>query len=513
MFEIFKAPRSGDFSAAQIYRYRRIEPAPGDKVLARFDDGAVAAVERKVGAGRVIVWASALDTSYSDLPLKPVYLPLVTQLVKYLAQFEAPHAWQTVGQVVDVQSLTKSRANWVVVTPSGKRVTSTGPLELDEQGVYEVRPAGSADGFTPQAVAVNIDPAEEDLTPIDPAELVAACHGSRGIHPSARCRRRRKAEQVDIRTPKKQSFWWYCHVTGLAATRGGPWCRIACRMAKSSVILVGVCGAGAEAASLRAPLERRAELLEVIDRSERWRQKLAVRGVVLVVAGTLLALFLSASSLEALRFSPGAIISFRLIAVAVFAALVWQFLVRPLRRRVSDTQVAMYLEENDPKLEAAILSAIEATSGSMISQDHSPRLVEKLVEQAIDQCHDAMAGHHVDRRALKRHAMALGGVPLAALLLVVFGPAYLRHGLSALLIVTRAAEKASPYSSEVTPGDAKVARGAISRSRPPRRLHLGLRQSLAQGRIRAHSINASATVAFRARALHLEKGTVHVRPA
>ena len=110
VFEIFKAARSGDFSAAQIYRYRRIDPAPGDRVLARFDDGAVAAAERKVGAGHVIVWASALDDSYSDLPKKPVFLPLIHQLVKYLAQFEAPRAWQTVGQVVDVQSLTKSRA-------------------------------------------------------------------------------------------------------------------------------------------------------------------------------------------------------------------------------------------------------------------------------------------------------------------------------------------------------------------------------------------------------------------
>src|SRR5262252_7636002 len=208
-------------------------------------------------------------------------------------------------------------------------------------------------------------------------------------------------------------------------------------------------------------MNRRAELLEVI-RSvrNRWRQKLAVRGVVLVVVGTLVALFLSASSLEALRFSPGAIISFRIIAIAIFAGLVWQFLVRPLRRNVSDTQVAMYLEENDPKLEAAILSAIEATSGSTISQDHSPHLVDKLVEQAIDQCRHAMSGHHVDKRAIKRQAMTLGGVALAALLLVVLGPAYLRHGLSALLVVTRAAEKASPYSIEVTPGDVKVARGA-----------------------------------------------------
>ena len=36
----------------------------------------------------MIVWASALDDSYSDLPRRPVYLPLVHQLVKYLAQFE-----------------------------------------------------------------------------------------------------------------------------------------------------------------------------------------------------------------------------------------------------------------------------------------------------------------------------------------------------------------------------------------------------------------------------------------
>jgi hypothetical protein len=217
VFEIFTAPRSGDFSAAQIYRYRRIDPAPGDKVLARFDDGAVAAVERKVGSGRVIAWASALDTSYSDLPLKTVYLPLVTQLVKYLAQFEAPHSWQTVGQVVDVQALTKSRANWVVVTPAGKRVTSTGPLELDEQGVYEVRPAGgSADGFAPQAIAVNIDPAEEDLTPIDPAELVAAVTGHAAATAAAGLPTATEAEQIDIKdAEKKQSFWWYLLVVGL----------------------------------------------------------------------------------------------------------------------------------------------------------------------------------------------------------------------------------------------------------------------------------------------------------
>jgi len=216
VFEIFKAARSGDFSAAQIYRYRRIDPAPGDRVLARFDDGAAAAVERKVGAGHVIVWASALDDSYSDLPKKPVYLPLVHQLVKYLAQFEAPRAWQTVGQVVDVQTLTRSRANWVVVTPSGKRVPQAGPLELSEQGVYDVRPAGAADAFAPQAIAVNIDPAEEDLAAIDPAELVAAVTGHAAATAAAQLPTAAEAEQFDIKeAERKQSFWWYLLVIGL----------------------------------------------------------------------------------------------------------------------------------------------------------------------------------------------------------------------------------------------------------------------------------------------------------
>ena len=50
----------------------------------------------------------------------------------------------------------------------------------------------------------------------------------------------------------------------------------------------------------------RAELVEVIRKiRNRWRLKLALRGVVVVVAGSVIALLLSASGLEALRFSAG----------------------------------------------------------------------------------------------------------------------------------------------------------------------------------------------------------------
>ena len=207
-------------------------------------------------------------------------------------------------------------------------------------------------------------------------------------------------------------------------------------------------------------MDQRMELVDVIRRvRNRWRLRLALRGAVVVVAGTSLALLLSASSLESLRFSAPAIIAFRIISVAVFFLLLVYGLVWPLRRRVTDAQVAMYLEECDPTLEARIMTAVEATANGG-SPDHSPHLVERLVEQAIERCRALDHGDEVERASVRRHGVSLAAVAAITALVVALGPAYLRHGLSALLVIYRTAEAASPYRIDVTPGSAKVPRGA-----------------------------------------------------
>ena len=219
VFEVFKAPRSGDFSAAHVFKYRALQPGPADRVLARFDDGAVAAVERKVGAGRVIAWTTTLDDSWTDIAVKPVYLPLVQQLVRYLANYETPTSWMTVGQVLDLSARAKTKADRIVVTPSGQRVTQRGTsesgaeglLELNEQGVYEIRPAGTTSG-RPESIAVNLDPPESDLAPLDPTELVAAVTGhatSVASEPAA------AQEMTREEAERRQSLWWYLLLTGL----------------------------------------------------------------------------------------------------------------------------------------------------------------------------------------------------------------------------------------------------------------------------------------------------------
>ena len=66
----------------------------------------------------------------------------------------------------------------------------------------------------------------------------------------------------------------------------------------------------------------------------------------------------------------------------------------------------------------------------------------------------------IERVGMRRHACALAAIAAVAALAIAFGPAFLRHGLSALLIVSRSAEAASPYKIEVAPGNTKVPRGA-----------------------------------------------------
>src|SRR5581483_5317608 len=207
-------------------------------------------------------------------------------------------------------------------------------------------------------------------------------------------------------------------------------------------------------------MDHRSELFDVVRRvRNRWRLRLALRGALVVVAGTVLALLLSASTLEQLRFSAPAIITFRLVSVGVFVALLVYAFIWPLRRRVTDHQVAMYLEECDPTLEAAIMTAVEATTNGP-NKDHSQHLVDKLVEQAIDRCRALEHGDVVERAAVRRNLAGLAAIAAVTALIVVLGPAYLRHGLSALLVISRSAEAASPYRIEVTPGSAKVPRGA-----------------------------------------------------
>lgn len=213
VFEPFRSPRSGNFSAARFYGYRvlTLGQSVQAQVLARFDAGAPAVAERKLGNGRVIVWASTLDLSWSDLPLKPVFLPFIHRVVRHLAVYTEAPPWMTVGQVLDPSAgLAPSAAitERIALTPSRHRVALNGEgpevLELVEQGFYEIRRQASDADAT--VVASNVDLSESDLTAVDPQEVVAAAVGRAGDAQGAAAANLPLTPEAQERT---QRIWWY----------------------------------------------------------------------------------------------------------------------------------------------------------------------------------------------------------------------------------------------------------------------------------------------------------------
>jgi hypothetical protein len=210
VFELFRAPRSGDFSSARFYSYRAIDK-PVATILARFDDGTPALMDRKAGEGRVLLWTSTIDLGWNDLPLKPVFLPFLHTVVRYLSDYAENPSSQTVGQVIPAPRTTHAAASshgaTIALAPSGARLTlgaEDGAIELGEQGFYELRTQG-AGPESAIVLASNVDLTESDLTPMDPRELIAAVIGRPATGPNGFAEPR----PTDEAQAQAQRLWWY----------------------------------------------------------------------------------------------------------------------------------------------------------------------------------------------------------------------------------------------------------------------------------------------------------------
>ena len=139
------------------------------------------------------------------------------------------------------------------------------------------------------------------------------------------------------------------------------------------------------------------ELIRIIhDVRQRWRMKLALRGAAIAAGGVAVSLVGSAMLLQWMRFTPDSILLFRILLAMVVGVLAYLCIVRPLIRSVSDEQVALYLEEHEPSLEAAIISAVEAERAGVATE--SPALVAKLVQNAVKKVRALEDGRRVPRK-------------------------------------------------------------------------------------------------------------------
>ena len=159
--------------AARFRRHARLLPAARGDVIARFDDGSAAIVERREGAGRVVVVAVPLDARGGDFPLQEAFLPFVRQLVVHTAGREASAPARMTGERWTLPGALREP---VVAAPGGSIVRPTrdakgASVPLREAGLYSLYDGGVR-GSALRMLAANAPASESDLTPMSRDELL-----------------------------------------------------------------------------------------------------------------------------------------------------------------------------------------------------------------------------------------------------------------------------------------------------------------------------------------------------
>ncbi|MEM9208618.1 MAG: BatA and WFA domain-containing protein [Pseudomonadota bacterium] len=137
-------------------------------VLMRLDSGAPFLIEERLGDGRLLALLSAIDNQWSDLPVHPVFVSFVIEAADYLSGRTDAFGTYAAGELLSLAAAGAGQ----VVDPDGENLLSLAgtrdarTIRLEKAGIYAVY---TAEGES--LIAVNVDPRESALAPIQPDVL------------------------------------------------------------------------------------------------------------------------------------------------------------------------------------------------------------------------------------------------------------------------------------------------------------------------------------------------------
>src|SRR5262245_11483429 len=208
-------------------------------------------------------------------------------------------------------------------------------------------------------------------------------------------------------------------------------------------------------------MTNRSEQLTGVISAVRKRRNLLIvlRGSAITIAATATMLVIAALAAYRFRFSTAALVSLRIFAVLSVVAAVYFALVRPLRRRVSDAQLARLVEEKHPGVEDCFVSAIEF-SGEEGRATFSTVIIDRLVDDADRRATSV----DVDEIVPRKRFWQFGGATAASLGLfiavLVFGPREIPMGIAQIVMPQSGVSASNALKIEVKPGTARVPKGS-----------------------------------------------------
>ncbi len=173
----FNDARGLKLQDAAFQHWAKFEKIEGEtRSILNLDRGDSLMVEKPFGKGRVIAVATTANAQWNNLPLQPVFVPLMQRIVTYLATQSAAPQSQSCGSMLRA-SLAKDQGKeaFVLTDPLNethelKPITDKeGNVYVDyaitqNPGLYELRASTAAKTSAPKRFAFNLNPSESDLT-------------------------------------------------------------------------------------------------------------------------------------------------------------------------------------------------------------------------------------------------------------------------------------------------------------------------------------------------------------
>jgi hypothetical protein len=122
LLTLFKDPLRSTLPQAKVWTYFLFDPQPnqGSEVISSLNEGSPYFLTQKVDKGRVLVFGGPLDREWSDLVIRPDFVPLTQQVIRYLTQVSTQSASQVKqGQKLIVEL--SGKGPFSSISPTGER--------------------------------------------------------------------------------------------------------------------------------------------------------------------------------------------------------------------------------------------------------------------------------------------------------------------------------------------------------------------------------------------------------
>jgi hypothetical protein len=204
--------RAGRWAGVKFFFATRVDEADAS-VIARLSEGTPILLEKRIGEGRVVLFASGLDNVTNDFPVHGIFVPMVEQTARFLAGTESRSGSRVVDSFLELRTAKEQSVPVEVTDPEGQRPLSLSEastaenFQLARAGFYELRLANGRRDM----VGVNPDRRESDLTLIS-EEALSLWRGDGA----------QEAQQAAAGGPIEEQtgpygLWWYILLVLLAA--------------------------------------------------------------------------------------------------------------------------------------------------------------------------------------------------------------------------------------------------------------------------------------------------------